>query len=79
MQRFIAELSSLIDKSEFERSWQSDSAVNPNFKVDVGFEGRRVSIIIESNLSDQWRSESFHRTFTSAIHRVDQHCNIRWL
>ena len=29
MQRFIAELSKLVDKSEFERSWQSDTARKP--------------------------------------------------
>jgi hypothetical protein len=79
MQRFIAELSNLIDKGEFERSWRGASDSNPNFTVDFGFDGRRVSITIDSGLSNLWRSDNFHRTFSSAIHRVDQNCNIRWL
>jgi len=79
MQRFIAELSGLIDKGEFERSWSSNPGVNSGRTVNFVFAGARVSITIDSNLSDQWRSDDFHRTFSSAIHRVDQHCNIRWL
>ena len=57
----------------------SDSASNPNVTVDFGFDGRRVTIAIDSDLSVQWRSDDFHRTFSKAIHRLDQHCNIRWL
>ncbi|HEY2012351.1 MAG TPA: hypothetical protein VGH38_02570 [Bryobacteraceae bacterium] len=79
MQRFIAELSSPIEKTEFERAWQNDAAGNPNLKVDFAFEGRRVTIKIDSDVSSQWKSEPFHRTFSVAVHRVDQHCNIRWL
>ena len=74
MQRFIAELSKLIETAEFERAWQNDSAKNPNVTVAFAFAGRRVTITIDSLLSPPWRSDDFHRTFSSAIHRVDQHC-----
>jgi hypothetical protein len=50
MQRFIAELSKLVDKSEFERSWQSDTARKPDFKVEFDFSGRRVYITVHSDL-----------------------------
>lgn len=79
MQRFIAELSGVIDKLELERSWKSDLAVDPTAAVTFDIAGKRVSITINSNLSNQWKSDSFHRTFSSAIHRLDQRCNIRWL
>ena len=76
---FIAELSNPVDKIELEKSWQSDAAVDPNFKVDFGVEGQRISIKVESTHSDRWQSDSFHRTFSSAVRRVDQRCNIRWI
>jgi len=79
MQRFIAELSGVIDKLALERSWKSDLAVDPSTAVAFDFAGNRVSITINSDVSNRWKSDSFHRTFSSAIHRVDQHCNIRWL
>jgi hypothetical protein len=79
MQMFIAEVSNLIDKADFERSWQSDSTINPNFKVAFGFAGRRISATVESSLEDRWQSDAFHRTFSSAVRRVDQKCNVRWL
>jgi hypothetical protein len=79
MQRFIAELSTVIDQLELERSWKIGAPVDSSLPVTFGFAGRRVSITIDSDLSNQWKAESFHQTFSSAIHRVDQHCNIRWL
>ena len=79
MQLFMAELSGEIDKVEFERSWKSDAAIDPSVAIAFGFVGRRVSITIKSDLSNPWKSESLHRMFSSAIHRVDQRCNIRWL
>ena len=79
MQRFIAELSNLIEKTEFETAWASDATSNPNVSVDFAFAGRKVTITIDSDLSMEWRSDDFHRTFSKAIHRVDLHCNIRWL
>jgi hypothetical protein len=79
MQRFIAELSAVIDQLELERSWKSDAMVDPSIAVTFGFAGRRVSITINSDLTNQWKSDIFHRRFSSAIHRIDQRCNIRWL
>jgi hypothetical protein len=79
MQRFIAELSSLIDKEAFDNSWRSDGVANPNYSVDFGFVGRRVSITIESTQADRWGSVSFQRTFSSAVRRVDHNCNVRWI
>jgi len=79
MQRFIAELSKQIETAEFERAWQNDSVKNPNVRVAFAFAGRRVTITIDPLLSPPWQSDDFHRTFSSAIHRVDQYCNIRWL
>ena len=79
MQMFIAELSNPVDKTELEKSWQSDSAIDPSFKVDFGVAGQRISITVESSQSDRWQSDSFHRTFSSAVRRVDGRCNIRWI
>lgn len=79
MQRFIAELSSPINENAFDESWRSDSAANPNYSVAFGFAGRRVSITIESKLADRWGSVSFQRTFSNAVRRVDQMCNVRWI
>jgi hypothetical protein len=79
MQRFIAELSKLVDKSEFERSWQSDTARKPDFKVEFGFSGRRVSITVHSDLPGEWPSDDLYRIFTAVIRRIDRSCNVRWL
>ena len=79
MQRFIAELSSPIDKGDFERTWENDSAVNPDFHVDFVFAGRTVSITIEAGLLDRWQSHDFRRIFSGVIRRLDQNCNVRWL
>lgn len=79
MQKFIAELSSILDKGEFEKAWMSDSSVDPSFTVDFGFAGRTVSISIESSHTDRWQSDSFHQAFSKAVRRVDQNCNIRWI
>lgn len=79
MQLFMAQLSGDIDKLQFEQSWKSDGAIDPGLDVVFGFVGRTVSIKITSDLSNQWKSDALHRTFSSAIHRVDQRCNIRWL
>ena len=79
MQRFIAELSKLVDKSEFERSWQSDTARKPDFKVEFGFSGRRVFITVHSDLPGEWPADDFYRIFTAVIRRIDRSCNVRWL
>jgi hypothetical protein len=80
MQRFIAELSTAIEEAAFERSWRSDQSLHekqPNVKFT--FSGRRVSAVIDSESSERWASASFYRTFSAAVRRVDQACNIRWL
>lgn len=79
MQVFIAELSNLIDQGEFEKSWNGDSTGNPFLKVDFAFTGRRISIKLESSPLGRWQSDSVHRTFSSAVRRVDKDCNIRWI
>jgi hypothetical protein len=80
MQRLIAELSNPIEKTEFEKSWHSDQSRNDaQPKVEFAFAGRRVSVVIHSDLSDQWPSASFHKTFSDAVRRIDGVCNIRWL
>lgn len=79
MQRFIAELSNPIDEAQFERLWQSVSSIDRSFTVDFKFTGRRVTIIIDSERDTHWQSANFHRAFGDTIHRVDQHCNIKWL
>ena len=77
MQRFIAELSKLVDKSEFERSWQSDTARKPDFKVEFGFSGGRVFITVHSDLPGEWPSDDLYRIFTAVIRRIDRSCNVR--
>lgn len=80
MQRFVAELSNPIERTEFERSWSSDPSFNNTQpKVEFIFIGRRVSAVVHSDSLNQWPSASFHRTFSAAIRRLDQVCNIRWL
>jgi hypothetical protein len=80
MQRLVAELSNPIEKNDFEKSWRSDQSLNDTQpKVEFAFVGRRVSVVIHSDLADQWPSASFHKTFSAAIRRVDGVCNIRWL
>ena len=79
MQRFVAELSSLINKDAFDESWRIDCIANPNYCVAFGFAGRRISITIESTQADRWGSAAFQRTFSNAVRRVDHLCNVRWI
>jgi hypothetical protein len=80
MQRFVAELSTAVEEMDFERSWRSDEALNDKQPtVKFTFSGRRVSAVIESDSSAPWVSSSFYRSFSAAIRRVDQTCNVRWL
>ena len=78
MQRFLAELSNVIDKGMFESSWSSDLAVKPEPKVEFLFAGQRVSVLVHSDLV-KWPSANFYRTFSAAIRRLDPLCNVRWL
>jgi hypothetical protein len=80
MQRFVAELSNSIAKADFEGAWRADESLvaeQPNVKFT--FDGRRVSVIIDTDASAPWPSVHFHRTFSAAIRRVDSACNVRWL
>jgi hypothetical protein len=80
MQRFVAELSTPIEKADFERSWRSDQSLNDNqSKVEFTFSRRRVSAVIDSDSPERWASASFYRAFSAAIRRIDRACNIRWL
>jgi hypothetical protein len=79
MQRFVAELSGLINKGEFEKSWKSDSRIDLDRTVGFVFDGRRISITVDSKVSQNWPADDLHRMFSQAIRRVDQCCNIRWL
>jgi hypothetical protein len=79
MQRFIAELSSTVDKTEFERSWQNDPTLSYEPKVEFVFTGRTVSAVVHSDYAGQWSSASFHETFNAAVRRLNRACNIRWL
>jgi hypothetical protein len=79
MQRFVAELSSPIEKSAFERSWHSDPSLDAEPKVEFAFAGQRVSAVVHSDLAHQWPLASFHRSFSAAIRRLNSVCNVRWL
>jgi hypothetical protein len=79
MQRFLAVLSSPIDKTEFESSWNGDPAIHGGPKVEFDFAGMRVSVVVHSEPAAQWASASFHRTFSAVIRRLNGVCNVRWL
>jgi len=80
MQRFVAELSTPIEKADFERSWRSDRSLNDKqSKIEFTFDRRRVSAVIDWDSSERWASASFYRTFSAAVRRSDRACNIRWL
>jgi len=79
MQRFVAELSSPIDKIDFEKSWLSDLTLNRELKVEFAFVGQRVSAVVHSDSATPWPSAGFHSTFSAAIRRLNRVCNIRWL
>lgn len=79
MQRFVAELSSPIDKMDFERSWHSDLTHNREPKVEFVFVGQRVSAVVHSDSETPWPSAGFHHTFSAAIRRLNRVCNVRWL
>jgi hypothetical protein len=79
MQRFVAELSKPIDKTDFEASWHSNPAIGVEPKVDFVFAGQRVSVLVHSDARGQWPSASFYRTFSAAVRRLNPICNIRWL
>ncbi|HTX36085.1 MAG TPA: hypothetical protein VME43_13735 [Bryobacteraceae bacterium] len=75
----MAQLSSPVDKTEFETSWRSDPALGPKPQVDFLFAGQTVSAVVHSELAGQWPSSSFHQAFSAAIRRLNRACNVRWL
>lgn len=80
VQRFLAELSTAIEEADFERAWRSGQSLNDKRPdVKFTFSGRRVSAVIDSDSPERWISSSFYQTFSAAIRRIDQACNIRWL
>ena len=80
MQKFIAELSTGIEKGEFERSWLSSPLTGgAHPKVAFTFTGRKVSAVVDSDSSDRWPSASFYQAFSAAVRRVAPACNVRWL
>lgn len=79
MQRLMAELSTPVDKTEFERSWHSDPTLSRQTRVEFVFVGQTVSAVVHSDFPGQWSSASFHETFSAAIRRLNRACNICWL
>lgn len=79
MQRFMAQLSSPVDKTEFEKSWHSDPALGSEPKVEFVFVGQTVSAVVHTDSTGQWPSARFHETFSAAIRRLNRACNVRWL
>ena len=79
MQRFIAELSSVIEKAEFDRLWQSETSARAELRVDFAFDGRRISATIHSESDSPWDSQSFRRAFSRVIRRISASCNVRWI
>lgn len=79
MQRFMAQLSSPVDKTEFERSWHSDASLGVEPRVEFVFVGQTVSAVVHSDSAGQWPSASFHEAFSAAIRRLNRACNVRWL
>ena len=79
MQRFIAELSSAIERAEFDRSWQSEASARAELKVDFAFDGRRVSATIHSESDSPWDSQRFRQAFSKVIRRINASCNVRWI
>ncbi len=79
MQMFVAVLSNVIDAVEFEKSWRLDGADTLIPDAGFAFADRRISLTLEPGPEGRWQTEMVHRTISSAIHRVDQGCNIRWV
>ena len=79
VQRFMAELSNLIVKSDFETLWNSERPGNAVPKVEFAFAGRTISATVHSELSSQWPSANFRQVVSAVIRQLDRACNIRWL
>jgi hypothetical protein len=80
MQRFVAQLSTPIAQADFERSWASDVSLTANHQpVKFTFDVCKVLAVIDTENAERWACDSFYRTFSAAIRRVDRTCNIRWV
>jgi hypothetical protein len=79
MQFFVAELSNLIDQGEFEKSWRTECSGDFFPEVSFVFAGRTISLKLAPAPDGRWPTESVHRTFSSAVRRVNRGCNIRWI
>jgi hypothetical protein len=79
VQRFMAEVSNLITKSDFEALWNSERPGNAVPKVEFAFAGRTISAVVHSELSSQWPSANFRQVVSAVIRQLDRACNIRWL
>jgi hypothetical protein len=79
MQVFVAVLSNPIDRNEFEKSWRLDGAGNLFLDAGFSFAGQKISVTLEPGPEGRWQTEMVHRRLSSAIRRVDQNCNIRWM
>ena len=79
MQLFVAVLSNLIDQGEFEKSWRLDCAGNPLGDAGFSFADRKISLTLEPGPDGRWQTDMVHRKLASAVRRVDQTCNIRWI
>jgi hypothetical protein len=79
MQVFVAVLSNPIDQSEFEKSWRLDCAGSLSPGAGFSFAGRKISMMLEPGPDGRWQTEIVHRRLSSAVRRVDQNCNIRWV
>jgi hypothetical protein len=79
MQVFVAVLSNLIDQVEFQKSWHLDCTGSLLRDAGFSFTGRKISLTLEPGPDGRWQTEIVHRTLSSAVRRVDQKCNIRWM
>jgi hypothetical protein len=79
MQVFVAVLSNLIDRGEFEKSWRIDCTGDLFPDAGFTFTGRTISLRLEPGPDGRWQTEIVHKTLSSAVRRVDQNCNIRWM
>jgi hypothetical protein len=79
MQVFVAVLSNLIDQGEFEKSWRTDCSPDMLPDCNFSFAGRTLSLKLAPGPEGRWQTEKVHRTVSSAVRRVDQSCNIRWM
>jgi hypothetical protein len=54
MQRFAAELGSSAERAEFEKSWRSGPDLHAESKVELALAGRRVSMVVYSDIANPW-------------------------